>query len=44
MKKAVEYIAAGGEVDAIKSKYKLSVVEEQNLLLENEKRKDTTKA
>ena len=44
MKKAVEYIAAGGEVDAIKSKYKLSVVEEQNLLLENEKRKNTTKA
>ena len=44
MKKAVEYVAAGGEVDAIKSKYQLTVVEEQNLLLENEKRKDTTKA
>ena len=43
MKKAIEYVAAGGEVDAIKSKYKLSVVEEQNLLLENEKRKDTAK-
>jgi len=44
LKKAKEYVAAGGEVDAIKSKYQLSVVEEQNLLLENEKRKDTTKA
>ena len=42
MKKAIEYVAAGGEVDAIKSKYQLTVVQEQNLLLENEKRKDTT--
>ena len=44
MKKAIEYIAAGGEVDAIKTKYQLTVVQEQNLLLENEKRKDTAKA
>ena len=42
MKKAIEYVASGGEVDAIKSKYQLTVVQEQNLLLENEKRKDTT--
>jgi len=44
MKKAIEYVAAGGEVDAIKTKYQLTVVQEQNLLLENEKRKDTAKA
>ena len=43
MKKAIEYVAAGGEVDAIKTKYQLTVVQEQNLLLENEKRKDTAK-
>ena len=43
MKKATEYVAAGGEVDAIKTKYQLTVVQEQNLLLENEKRKDTAK-
>ena len=41
--KAIEYVAAGGEVDAIKTKYQLTVVQEQNLLLENEKRKDTAK-
>ena len=43
MEKAKEYVIAGGEVDAIKTKYQLTVVQEQNLLLENEKRKDTAK-
>ena len=40
-KTAMEYIASGGSVDAIKSKYKLTAVQEKQL---NEKTADTTKA
>jgi hypothetical protein len=31
MKKATEYVAAGGSVDAIKSKYKLTAAQEKEL-------------
>jgi len=41
MTKAKEFVAAGGSVDAIKSKYKLTAVQEKQL---NEKTADTTKA
>ena len=40
-KTAMEYIASGGSVDAIKSKYKLTATQEKQL---NEKTADTTKA
>ena len=42
MKKAKEYIEAGGDVEAIKTKYKLTA--EQEKALYNEKRANTTKA
>ena len=42
MKKAKEYVGAGGDVKAIKSKYKLTA--EQEKALTNEKRANTTKA
>ena len=42
MKKAKEYIGAGGDVKAIKTKYKLTAVQEKALM--NEKRANTTKA
>ena len=42
MKKAEEYVVAGGDVSAIKSKYKLTV--EQNNILNDIKSKDTQKA
>ena len=41
IKKAIEFVAAGGSVDAIKSKYKLTAPQEKQL---NEKTADTTKA
>jgi len=41
MTKAQEFVSAGGSVDAIKSKYKLTVAQEKQL---NEKTADTTKA
>jgi len=41
MTKAKEFVAAGGSVDAIKSKYKLTAPQEKQL---NEKTADTTKA
>ena len=40
MKKAIEYIAAGGNIDAIRSKYKLTAAQEKAL---NGQTKDTTK-
>ena len=40
MKKAMEYIAAGGNIDAIRSKYKLTAAQEKEL---NGQTKDTTK-
>ena len=40
MKKAIEYIAAGGNIDAIRSKYKLTAAQEKEL---NGQTKDTTK-
>ena len=42
MKKAKEYIEAGGDVEAIKTKYKLTAEQEKALF--NEKRANTTKA
>ena len=41
MIKATEFCKAGGSIDAIKSKYKLTVVQEKTL---NEQSKDITKA
>jgi hypothetical protein len=41
MTKAKEFVSAGGSVDAIKSKYKLTAAQEKQL---NEKTADTTKA
>jgi hypothetical protein len=41
MTKAKEFISAGGSIDAIKSKYKLTAVQEKQL---NEKTADTQKA
>ena len=41
MKKAKEYVGAGGDVKAIKTKYKLTAVQEKEL---NGQTKDTTKA
>ena len=41
MTKAQEFVSAGGSVDAIKSKYKLTAVQEKQL---NEKTANTTKA
>jgi hypothetical protein len=40
MKKAMEYIAAGGNIEAIRSKYKLTAAQEKEL---NGQTKDTTK-
>ena len=40
MKKAIEYIAAGGNINAIRSKYKLTAAQEKEL---NGQTKDTTK-
>ena len=40
MKKAIEYVAAGGNIDAIRSKYKLTAAQEKEL---NGQTKDTTK-
>ena len=42
MKKAKDYVLAGGDVNAIKTKYKLTA--EQEKALTNEKRANTTKA
>jgi len=42
LKKAKEYIQAGGDVEAIKTKYKLTASQEKALI--NEKRANTTKA
>ena len=42
LKKAKDYIQAGGDVEAIKTKYKLTA--EQEKALTNEKRANTTKA
>jgi len=42
LKKAKEYVMAGGEVEAIKTKYKLTASQEKALM--NEKRANTTKA
>jgi len=42
MQKAKEYVASGGDVKAIKTKYKLTA--EQEKALTNEKRANTTKA
>ena len=46
MKKAKEYIAAGGDVEAIGKKYKLTSVQEKQLILKglNEKTANTTEA
>ena len=41
MIKAKEFILAGGSIDAIKSKYKLTATQEKQL---NEKTADTTEA
>jgi len=40
LKKAMEYVASGGSIDAIKTKYKLTAVQEKEL---NEQSKNTTK-
>ena len=42
LKKAKEYVQAGGDVEAIKTKYKLTASQEKALI--NEKRANTTKA
>jgi hypothetical protein len=42
LKKAKDYVQAGGDIEAIKSKYKLTA--EQEKALTNEKRANTTKA
>ena len=42
MKKATEFVAAGGSIDAIKSKYKLTAGQEKNL--NGQSQHDTTKA
>ena len=41
MKKAKEYVAAGGDVEAIKTKYKLTATQEKEL---NGQTKDTKEA
>ena len=42
MKSAMEYVAAGGSIDAIKGKYKLTAAQEKNL--NGKSQHDTTKA
>ena len=42
LKQAKDYVMAGGEVEAIKTKYKLTASQEKALM--NEKRANTTKA
>jgi len=47
MKKAEEYVSAGGEIKAIASKYKLTAVQENKLVklkIKDEQKGDTTKA
>ena len=44
MKKAKEYIAAGGDIEAIKTKYKLTEVQEKELNASKQKTINTTKA
>ena len=47
MKKAKDYVAAGGDVDAIKSKYKIKPSFEQELYIlkqKNEQSKNTKEA
>tara|TARA_A100001515_G_scaffold100690_1_gene81494 strand:- start:472 stop:1062 length:591 start_codon:yes stop_codon:yes gene_type:complete len=44
MKKAKEYIAAGGDIEAIKTKYKLTEVQEKELNASKQKTSNTTKA
>jgi len=43
MKKAIKYVQAGGDIEAIKAKYKLNAAQEANLELD-EKDSNTTKA
>ena len=43
MKKAIKYVQSGGDIEAIKTKYKLNAVQEANLELD-EKDSNTTKA
>ena len=44
MKKAKEYIVAGGDIEAIKTKYKLTEVQEKELNASKQKTSNTTKA
>jgi len=44
IKKAKEYIAAGGDIEAIKTKYKLTEVQEKELNASKQKTSNTTKA
>ena len=44
MEKAKEFVSAGGTLEAIQSKYKLTAVQEKSLLNEYKAAKDTTKA
>ena len=44
MGKAKEFVSAGGTLEAIQSKYKLTAVQEKSLLNEYKAAKDTTKA
>ena len=47
MKKAEEYVSAGGEIKAIASKYKLTSVQENKLVklkIKDEQKGDTKKA
>ena len=43
MKKAIKYVQSGGDIEAIKTKYKLNAAQEANLELD-EKDSNTTKA
>ena len=43
MKKAIKYVQSGGDIEAIKTKYKLNAAQEANLELD-EKESNTTKA
>jgi len=44
MKKAEEYVLAGGDVNAIDKKYKLTLEQRKSLIKLNEEKKDLTKA
>ena len=44
MKKAEEYVLAGGDVNAIDKKYKLTLEQRKSLIKLNEEKRDLTKA